>query len=124
MHRPAPSVSEYTLADQVFHPMFGDGTVKTIDGDILTIKFADNITKQIPGHLKLASLQYCSGDVVIPGRAPDVPFIALSIQNSYAMVLLAFSTAVVYSLAVKLSVDRNEPGRSSRAGNGMTIVSM
>ena len=43
---PAPSVSEYTVGDQVFHPMFGDGTVKTIDGDILTIKFAD-ITKQI-----------------------------------------------------------------------------
>jgi hypothetical protein len=35
------------VGDQILHPMFGDGTVKAIDGDILTIKFADNITKQI-----------------------------------------------------------------------------
>jgi len=44
---PAPSVSEYTVGDQIFHPMFGDGTVKALDGDKLTIKFGGNITKQI-----------------------------------------------------------------------------
>ena len=44
---PAPSVSEYAVGDQIFHPMFGGGTVKAMDGDNLTIKFAGNITKSI-----------------------------------------------------------------------------
>jgi hypothetical protein len=44
---PAPSVSEYAVGDQIFHAMFGDGTVKALDGDSLTIKFAGDITKQI-----------------------------------------------------------------------------
>ena len=44
---PAPSVSKHTVGDQILHPMFGDGTVKAIDGDKLTIKFAGNITTQI-----------------------------------------------------------------------------
>ena len=44
---PAPSVSEYAVGDQIFHPTFGDGTVKAIDGDNLTIQFAGNVTKQI-----------------------------------------------------------------------------
>ena len=44
---PAPGVSEYTVGDQIFHLMFGDGTVKAIEGDNLTIKFAGNITKSI-----------------------------------------------------------------------------
>ena len=44
---PAPSVSEYAVGDQIFHPMFGDGTLMAIDADKLTIKFAGNITKQI-----------------------------------------------------------------------------
>ena len=43
----APSVSEYTVGAQIFHPMFGEGTVTALDGDKLTIKFADTITKQI-----------------------------------------------------------------------------
>ena len=29
------------------HSMFGEGTVKALDGDILTIQFAGNVTKQI-----------------------------------------------------------------------------
>ncbi len=44
---PAPGVSEYTMGDQILHAMFGDGTVKAIEGDNLTIKFAGNITKSI-----------------------------------------------------------------------------
>ena len=47
---PAPSLSEHTVGDQIFHPMFGDGTVKALDGDKLTIKFAGNVTKQILGY--------------------------------------------------------------------------
>ena len=49
---PAPSVSEYAVGDQIFHPMFGDGTVKAIDGDKLTIKFAGNITTANPRRLR------------------------------------------------------------------------
>ena len=33
---PAPTVSEYTVGDQIFHPMFGDGAVMAIVGDKLT----------------------------------------------------------------------------------------
>ena len=44
---PAPGVSEHAVGDQIFHPMFGDGTVKALDGEKLTIKFAGNVTKQI-----------------------------------------------------------------------------
>ena len=44
---PAPSVSKHAVGDQIFHPMFGDGTVNALDGDKLTIKFAGNVTKQI-----------------------------------------------------------------------------
>ena len=44
---PAPSESDYTVGDQILHAMFGDGTVRAIDGDKLTIKFAGNITTQI-----------------------------------------------------------------------------
>lgn len=40
-------MSKHTVGDQILHPMFGDGTVKAIDGDKLTIKFAGNITTQI-----------------------------------------------------------------------------
>ena len=35
------------MGDQIFHPMFGDGTLMAIDADKLTINFAGNITKQI-----------------------------------------------------------------------------
>ena len=35
------------MGDPIIHSMFGDGTVKALDGDILTIQFAGNITKQI-----------------------------------------------------------------------------
>ena len=44
---PAPSMNECAVGAQIFHSMFGDGTVTALDGDKLTIKFAGNITKQI-----------------------------------------------------------------------------
>jgi hypothetical protein len=45
----APSVgtSKYAVGDDVVHPQFGDGIVTDIDGDKLTIKFADGRVKQI-----------------------------------------------------------------------------
>ena len=39
--------SKFTVRDRVSHPMFGDGTVTAVDGDTLTIRFADNVVKQI-----------------------------------------------------------------------------
>jgi hypothetical protein len=41
------SASECAVGDPIIHSMFGDGTVKALDGDILTIQFAGNITRQI-----------------------------------------------------------------------------
>jgi DNA helicase-2/ATP-dependent DNA helicase PcrA len=45
----APSVatSKYAVGDDVAHPQFGDGTVTDIEGDKLTINFADGRVKQI-----------------------------------------------------------------------------
>jgi ATP-dependent DNA helicase UvrD/PcrA len=45
----APSVvtSKYAVGDDVAHPQFGDGTIMDIDGEKLTINFADGRTKQI-----------------------------------------------------------------------------
>jgi DNA helicase II / ATP-dependent DNA helicase PcrA len=45
----APSVgtSKYAVGDDVVHPQFGDGTITDIEGDKLTIKFADGRVKQI-----------------------------------------------------------------------------
>ena len=39
--------SKFTVGDRVSHSMFGDGTVTAVDGDTLTIRFADNVVKQI-----------------------------------------------------------------------------
>jgi len=39
--------SSYTTGDAVSHPLFGDGIVTAIDGDRVTIKFADGRVKQI-----------------------------------------------------------------------------
>jgi hypothetical protein len=39
--------SKYTVGDQISHPMFGDGTVRAIHANKLTIEFPDSVTKQI-----------------------------------------------------------------------------
>lgn len=39
--------SKFTVGERVSHPMFGDGTVTAVDGNTLTIGFADNVVKQI-----------------------------------------------------------------------------
>jgi len=39
--------SKFTVGDRVSHAMFGDGTVTAVDGNTLTIAFADNVVKQI-----------------------------------------------------------------------------
>jgi DNA helicase-2/ATP-dependent DNA helicase PcrA len=44
---PAVKVAKYGAGDKVSHPMFGDGTVASVDGDKLTIDFAGGVTKQI-----------------------------------------------------------------------------
>jgi DNA helicase-2/ATP-dependent DNA helicase PcrA len=43
----APVVSDYAIGDDVIHPQFGDGAVTAIEGEKLTIKFADGRVKQI-----------------------------------------------------------------------------
>jgi DNA helicase-2/ATP-dependent DNA helicase PcrA len=43
---PAPT-SEFEIGDHVAHPKFGDGVVKAIDGDKLTIQFKGHVIKQI-----------------------------------------------------------------------------
>lgn len=46
-------VSDYTIGDQVSHPMFGNGTVTRIDENKLTIEFSESLTKQIiDGYVK------------------------------------------------------------------------
>jgi hypothetical protein len=39
--------SKYLVGDDVAHPQFGDGIVTDIEGDKLTIKFADGRVKHI-----------------------------------------------------------------------------
>jgi hypothetical protein len=39
--------SRFTIGDRVSHPKFGNGIVKAIDADKLTIQFARNVIKQI-----------------------------------------------------------------------------
>jgi DNA helicase II / ATP-dependent DNA helicase PcrA len=39
--------SKFTIGDRVSHQMFGDGTVTAVDGNTLTVDFADNVVKQI-----------------------------------------------------------------------------
>ena len=41
------TASEYSIGDRVSHHQFGNGVVTTLDGDKLTIKFADGRVKQI-----------------------------------------------------------------------------
>ena len=45
--------SRYAIGDRVSHPMFGDGRVDTVEGNTLTIAFADGVVKQIiDGYVK------------------------------------------------------------------------
>ena len=39
--------SDFELGQRVTHPKFGNGVVKAIEADKLTIQFARNVTKQI-----------------------------------------------------------------------------
>jgi hypothetical protein len=39
--------SKCAAGDEVVHPHFGDGTITDIEGEKLTIKFADDRSKQI-----------------------------------------------------------------------------
>ena len=39
--------SKFALGDRVSHSMFGDGTVTAVNGNTLTIGFANNVVKQI-----------------------------------------------------------------------------
>jgi hypothetical protein len=39
--------SIFAIGDPVSHPQFGDGSVTAIDGDTLTIAFADHQVRQI-----------------------------------------------------------------------------
>ena len=43
----AHPTSKFTVGDRVSHPMFGDGAVTAVDGNTLTIDFADRGAKQI-----------------------------------------------------------------------------
>jgi hypothetical protein len=46
---PSRSVSQsaFSVGEWVHHPMFGDGRIKSIAADKLTIKFEENVTKEI-----------------------------------------------------------------------------
>jgi PcrA/UvrD helicase-like protein len=44
---PIPYVSTFAIGDEIAHPQFGAGTVTEIDGEKLTIDFANRGTKQI-----------------------------------------------------------------------------
>ena len=41
------STAGYSIGDRVSHQKFGDGVVTALDGEKLTIRFADGRTKQI-----------------------------------------------------------------------------
>ena len=43
----ATETTDYTVGDEVTHPLFGDGTVTAVDGKKLTIKFSDGRVKLI-----------------------------------------------------------------------------
>jgi hypothetical protein len=43
----ATETTNYSVGDEVTHPMFGDGTVTAVDGNKLTIKFSDGRVKKI-----------------------------------------------------------------------------
>ena len=44
---PLASPSGFKVSDRVSHPKFGDGVVKAIDANKLTIQFTRNVVKQI-----------------------------------------------------------------------------
>jgi transcription elongation factor GreA-like protein len=46
---PSACVSQFvfSVGDWVYHPMFGDGKIRSIRADKLTIAFAGNVTKEI-----------------------------------------------------------------------------
>ncbi len=44
---PVPYVSAFAVGDNISHPQFGAGTVTEVDGEKLTIDFANRGTKQI-----------------------------------------------------------------------------
>jgi DNA helicase-2/ATP-dependent DNA helicase PcrA len=41
------AISEFTVGDEIAHPLFGDGKVTEVEGDKLTIEFADGRIKHI-----------------------------------------------------------------------------
>jgi hypothetical protein len=41
------SVKGYAMRDPISHPLFGEGVIAAIDGEKLTIEFADGRVKQI-----------------------------------------------------------------------------
>ena len=43
----ATQTADYTVGDEVTHPLFGDGTVTAVDDQKLTIKFTDGRVKLI-----------------------------------------------------------------------------
>jgi hypothetical protein len=45
--QPLASPSGFKVGDHVSHPKFGNGVVKAIDADKLTIQFTRNVVKQI-----------------------------------------------------------------------------
>ena len=50
LHQTLPNADKYALGDLISHPMFGGGTVVSIDADKLTIEFEGNVVKQIVDH--------------------------------------------------------------------------
>lgn len=44
---PLARESDFASGDHVFHPKFGNGIVKEINGDKLSIEFTGKVTKQI-----------------------------------------------------------------------------
>jgi hypothetical protein len=45
---PTPAkTSDHAAGDLVSHPLFGEGTVMSVEGDKLTIQFKDGRTKQV-----------------------------------------------------------------------------
>ena len=44
---PSPPASKHAIGEHVTHPMFGNGTVRAIEADKLTIEFGNGVIKQI-----------------------------------------------------------------------------
>ena len=43
-------ITQFAIGDHVAHQLFGDGTVRDIESNKLTIKFTDGRAKQILDH--------------------------------------------------------------------------